>query len=47
MWSLNGTKYLLLDRDKKSLPLRGVLEGTDTKAVLLPPKSPNSNAQIE
>lgn len=40
-------RYVLVDRDNKFLPLRGVLEGTDTKAVLLPPKSPNLNAQIE
>ena len=39
--SLGDSKYLLLDRDKKFLPLRHVLESTDTKVVLLPPKSPN------
>lgn len=44
---LRDTRYLLVDRDNKFMPLRGVLEGTDTKAVLLPPKSPNLNAQIE
>jgi hypothetical protein len=36
-----------LDRDKKFLPLRHVLERTDTQVVLLPPKSPNLSAQIE
>jgi len=44
---LRDAKYLLVDRDNKFLPLRGVLDGTGTKAVLLPPKSPNLNAQIE
>jgi len=41
------TRYLLLDRDTQFLPLRGVLDGSDTKVVLLPPKSPNLNAHIE
>ena len=40
-------RYVLVDRDNKSLPLRGVLAGTDTKAVLPPPKGPNPNTQIE
>jgi putative transposase len=44
---LLNTKYLLLDRDTKFCPLRGVLEDTDTKVVLLPPRSPNLNAFIE
>lgn len=44
---LLGTRYLLLDRDQKFLPLRGVLENTEPKVVLLPPRSPNSNAHIE
>ncbi len=44
---LNDTRYLLLDRDKKFLPLCGVLESTQTKVVLLPPRSPNLNAYIE
>ena len=44
---LLGTKYLLLDRDTKFLPLRDLLESTDAKVALLPPKSPNLNAQIE
>jgi transposase InsO family protein len=44
---LRDTKYLLLDRDTKFLPLRAVLKSTDTKEVLLPPKSPNLNAHIE
>jgi len=44
---LNNTRYLLLDRDTKFLPFRGVLESTDTKVVLLPPRSPNLNAHVE
>ena len=44
---LNDTRYLLLDRDKKFLPLCGVLESTDTEVILLPPRSPNLNAFIE
>jgi hypothetical protein len=44
---LLGTKYLLLDRDTKFLPLTGVLEDTETNVVLLPPRSPNLNAHIE
>ena len=44
---LRETRYVLVDRDNKFLPLRGVLEGTSTNAVLLPPKSPNLNAQLQ
>jgi transposase InsO family protein len=44
---LRETSYLIIDRDTKHLPLRHVLEATKTKAVLLPPKSPNLNAHIE
>jgi putative transposase len=44
---LKDTKYFLLDRDTKFCPLRGVLESTDTKVVLLPPRNPNLNSQIE
>ncbi len=44
---LHDTRYLLIDRDAKFMPLLGVLEGTDTKAVLVSPRSPNLNAQIE
>ncbi len=40
---LLDTRYVLVDRDTKFLPFRGVLEGSDTKAVVLPPKSPNLN----
>jgi putative transposase len=41
------TRYVLVDRDTKFLPFRGVLDGGDTKAVVLPPKSPNLNPHIE
>ena len=41
------TRYVLVDRDTKFLPFRGVLEGSDTKPVVLPPKSPNLNPHIE
>jgi putative transposase len=44
---LKDTKYLLLDRDTKFCPLRGVHESTETEVVLLPPRSPNLNSQIE
>ena len=44
---LNDAKYILLDRDTKFLPFKGVLDCSDTKVVLLPPKSPNLNAQTE
>ena len=40
---LRDTRYLIVDRDTQFLPLRGVLKGSDTKVVLLPPKSPNLN----
>jgi hypothetical protein len=42
---LNDAKYILLARDTKFLPFKGVLDFSDTKVVLLPPKSPNLNAQ--
>jgi len=38
-----NARYVLVDRDTKFLPFRGVLEGSDTKAIVLPPKSPNLN----
>ena len=44
---LLDTKYLILDRDTKFLPLAGVLEDTNTEVILLPPRSPNLNAYIE
>ncbi len=44
---LNDAKYILLDRDTKFVPFKGVLDCSDTKVVLLPPKSPNLNANIE
>jgi putative transposase len=44
---LIDTRYLLLDRDTKFLPLRDLLECSDTEVVLLPPRSPNLNAHCE
>jgi putative transposase len=45
---LAGASHLFIDQDTKFLPLRTYLEGmTDTEVVLLPPRSPNLNAQIE
>ncbi|MDG2122314.1 MAG: integrase core domain-containing protein [Verrucomicrobiales bacterium] len=45
---LDGATHLLVDRDTKFLPLRTYLEGmTDTRVVLLPPRSPNLNAHLE
>jgi hypothetical protein len=45
---LLGASYLLIDRDTKFLPLRAYMdEMTDTKIVLLPPRSPNLNAHLE
>ena len=36
-------RYVLIDRDTKFCPFRGVLEGGDQEALLLPPRSPNLN----
>ncbi len=44
---LRNACYLLLDRDTKFRPLRGVLESTQTDVILLPPRSPNLNAHVE
>jgi putative transposase len=45
---LLGAGYLLIDRDTKFLPLRTCINKlTDTKIVLLPPRSPNLNAHLE
>jgi transposase InsO family protein len=44
---LRNSRYLIIDRDTKHLPLRQVVEATDTETVRLPPKSPNLNAYIE
>ena len=45
---LLGASYLLIDRDTTFLPLRAYMdEMTDTKIVLLPPRSPNLNAHLE
>ena len=45
---LNGKKYILLDRDSKfTAEFRQITEDAGTECVLLPPKSPNLNSQIE
>lgn len=45
---LNGKKYLLMDRDSKfTAEFRQIIEDQGTECVLLPPKSPNLNSQIE
>ena len=44
---LRESRYVLVDRDTSFLAFRGVLEGSETKPVLLPPKSPNLNANLE
>ena len=45
---LAKASYVLVDRDGKFEPLRAFMEEqTNTKIVLLPPRSPNLNAQIE
>ena len=45
---LAGASYILVDRDTKFLPFRRYVDDfTDTKVVLLPPKSPNLNANLE
>jgi transposase InsO family protein len=45
---LERAGLLLIDRDTKFLPLRAYIdEMTDTKIVLLPPRSPNLTAHLE
>jgi transposase InsO family protein len=45
---LRGTSHVIVDRDTKFQPLRDYLaKHTETKAVLLPPWSPNLNAYAE
>ena len=45
---LRNSTHVLVDRDTKFLPLRAYLEDmTDTKPVVLPPRSPNLNAHLE
>lgn len=45
---LRNASHLLMDRDTKFAPLREFLKTcTDTKVVLLPPRSPNLNAHLE
>src|SRR5437867_919077 len=45
---LLGKRYLLMDRDSKfSAAFRGMLADAGTRAVRLPPRSPNLNAHLE
>jgi len=45
---LQGKRYLLMDRDGKFSPaFRAILQSAGVEAVLLPPRSPNLNAQLE
>lgn len=44
---LRDSRYLIIDRDTKHLPLCEILQFTDTDVVHLPPKSPNLKAHIE
>jgi len=44
---LRDSRYVLVDRDTNFLAFRGVIEGSETKAVLLPPHSPNLNANLD
>ena len=45
---LKGKRYLLMDRDGKFSPaFREILKTAGVEAVLLPPQSPNLNAQLE
>jgi transposase InsO family protein len=46
--TLKDATHLILDRDTKFIPLRAYLaEHTATEVVLLPPRSPNLNANCE
>ena len=45
---MNGKRYLIHDRDKKyTKQFDRLLKDCGTKAVLVPPKSPNLNAHAE
>ena len=45
---LNGTRYVIMDRDAKFCPaFRRFLQKAGTQPVLLPPRSPNLNAYVE
>jgi putative transposase len=45
---LNGSRYLLLDRDGKfTAEFHALLKGADIEPVKLPPRSPNLNAHLE
>jgi len=44
---LRDSRYVLVDRDANFLAFCGVIEGSETKAVVTPPHSPNLNANLE
>lgn len=45
---LKDASHVIMDRDKSLLPMQAFLEdNTDTKAIELPPKSPNVNVHME
>jgi transposase InsO family protein len=45
---LDGKRYMLMDRDTKfCVSFQAILEDGEVESVLLPPRSPNLNAQIE
>ena len=44
---LRDSRYVLVDRDTNFLAFCGVIEGSETKAVVTPPHSPNLNANLE
>ena len=45
---LNGKRYLIMDRDTKFCEsFRSILRQSDVQPVILPPKSPNLNSQLE
>ena len=45
---LDGKRYLIMDRDTKFCEsFRSILRQSDVEPIILPPKSPNLNAQLE
>jgi transposase InsO family protein len=45
---LNDKRYLIMDRDTKFCEaFRSILHQSDVEPVILPPKSPNLNSQLE
>ncbi len=44
---LRVSTHVILDRDRKHVPLCEILKSSNMEAVVLPPKSPNLNAYLE